>query len=1206
MTDNPAELFSLTRLILIDSYRKGAKVEIKLDGHASLNGTNAVGKTSLLRLIPLFYGESPQKMVRGGGVTQSFISHYLPHSTSLIIFEYSRRGLMCMVVMHASKSGENVCYRFIDQPFDVARFVDENGGLVDGSDLNRHITKRNEFCSEQITVLSDYRSIIQNTVRKKEHRALAGRFAFVGAGARLGHIEKIVTGMFSREISFHDIKRVIASCIMEDKQSIRLVSNKSEMDSWLKEYRAYQAVMSHAGRMKALGESVLRHEEASRQLRDVHTEFLLLLRQHEQGLNAESTLLGGIDGQMNLLADETNKALREINAAMGLADGRIKSIEGQIAGLENRRDQYAREKIEELARLVDQIPEMETRASELKGRESALLGKSGNLATQYGSMRNTRTARFHDLERDQNALKDPIRAEAEAERERLTLQSKTEWDGIEAAYEERERTLLVEGGVIYEKLGALRVTVDSPQPAPKYVEARDTAQDKLNAAMDAHAQALKDYEAAEQAHATEGQEFDSIDGKIQALHAQEAGERAKRDHLLSLASAAPGTLLHYLRENRPEWVNDIARVVPEELLLREDLDPSITKGEDLYGVSLDLSAIDAPRAADEEILRGQIEEIDRAIARIRDEIKARDAELAIQSERLNETRDKTTALKQLWIRAEAHMGACKTALGTAQRALEADRKDAASNARHELTERQIAQTRNADALKLLKAGRTEKWQTHNAVLVRALKDVADTAKEAIRRIDAVIGQSRVECQTDLSRLDDELAQALKSAGVDTESLKRLHDDLGELEKSLTEARKGIAPVGGWRNWVKGEWSRHEALKLDLLNAQVEAKHLAEEDIGVKAKRDTQSKVLKDQLDAAKTREAHLKRMWGFASSRCGQLGEWPADPVEVESRPGPGKSQDALEAEMDRALQEIKEEKGKARQEVDVLRRAMYEHPGTTAYDFYEQKRLALGPDQENGSPFVWAKPMQEWFDTANVDARRLLLNQCRLFSQGIHDFHDQLDKFKRHVTSFSNDLGTKMNDSIRFRSINGIAVRLTASFDSIDVWDKIGKLNEEYSAWAGSNDLPPETFAAAVAAVNKGLQGRHSVEVKPEDLIEIELDIDEAGQPIKTVKDEVQLKSVSSNGLSYIIMCVVFVGLINKIRGNEPVSLAWSLDELRDLDSGNVQLLLELLTNNKINLVSAFPDPDPEILSLFKHRYTIQEGRKVATFRMPGEAAHV
>lgn len=1206
MVDSQSELFCLKRLILIDSYRKGAKVEIKLDGHTSLNGTNAAGKTSLLRLIPLFYGESPHKMVRGGGVTQSFVSHYLPHSTSSIIFEYNRRGQMCMVVMHASKSGESVYYRFIDQPFDVARLVDENGELVDVSDLNRHITKRNEFCSEQITALTDYRAIIQNTVRKKEHRGLAGRFAFVGAGSRLAHIEKIVTGMFSREISFHDIKRVIVSCIMEDNQSIRLVSNKSEMESWLKEYRAYQAVMSHASRMKVLGESALRHEEASRQLRGVHTEFLLLLRQQEFGIHEADLLMSDLDSQISLLTDETNKALREINKEIGLANSRVESIADRIDGLESRRDQYAFEKIEDLARLVDQIPEMDTSASAMKERETALLGESGALATRYGDMRNARTARFHDLERNQNALKDPIRAEEEAERNRLTLQSKTEWAGIEVAYEKQEQALLTERDGINGRLGALGEAFRSPQPALKYVEARDTAQAALTKAMEVHSQALQAYEAAERDCAQEIREFDNIDGRVQALQTHEVQEKVKRDRLLSLASAAPGTLLHFLRENRPAWVNNIARVVPEELLLREDLDPSITKGEDLYGVSLDLSAIDAPRAADEEILCGQIKEIDRAITRIQDELKAKNAELAAQSDRLTNANEKTAALKLSWIQAESHQSACRTALETAQRELDADQKEAARNAQRELTEQKRILAKKDEALALLKAGRTEKRQAHEFHLTSALKTAADTAREAIGLIDDTIRQARTECEKDLSSLSNELEQALKTAGVDTASLERLRDDMANLDARLIEARKGIAKVGGWRNWVKDEWSRYEALKLDLSNAQMEAKRLAGNETRVKAEREAQNKVLVSKLDAAKDRKAQFVRMQDFAKSRCERLGEWPADMTEVESRPGPNRSQDALDAEMDRALQKIKVEKGKARQDVDVLLRAMYEHPNTTTYDFYEQKRLAIGPDQANGSPFVWVKPMQEWFDTAHVDARRLLLNQCRLFSQGIHDFHDRLEKFKRHVTTFSNDLGTKMNDSIRFRSINGIAVRLTTSFDSIDVWDKIRKLDEEYSAWAGSNDLPPEPFAAAVTAVNNGLQGRHSVEVKPEDLIEIELDIDETGQPIKTVKDEVQLKSVSSNGLSYIIMCVVFVGLINKIRGNEPVSLAWSLDELRDLDSGNVQLLLELLTKNKINLVSAFPDPDPEILSMFEHRYTIQEGRKVATFRMPGEAAHV
>ena len=43
-------MYSLNRLILIDSYKPGELVEVRLDGHTNLNGVNGAGKTTLLRL----------------------------------------------------------------------------------------------------------------------------------------------------------------------------------------------------------------------------------------------------------------------------------------------------------------------------------------------------------------------------------------------------------------------------------------------------------------------------------------------------------------------------------------------------------------------------------------------------------------------------------------------------------------------------------------------------------------------------------------------------------------------------------------------------------------------------------------------------------------------------------------------------------------------------------------------------------------------------------------------------------------------------------------------------------------------------------------------------------------------------------------------------------------------------------------------------
>ena len=76
-------------------------------------------------------------------------------------------------------------------------------------------------------------------------------------------------------------------------------------------------------------------------------------------------------------------------------------------------------------------------------------------------------------------------------------------------------------------------------------------------------------------------------------------------------------------------------------------------------------------------------------------------------------------------------------------------------------------------------------------------------------------------------------------------------------------------------------------------------------------------------------------------------------------------------------------------------------------------------------------------------------------------------------------------------------------------------------------------------------------------------------------------------------------MAFINRIRRSAKVNIIWALDELKDLDSGNVVALVELLERNHITLVCAFPDPDPETMALFKHRFTVESDRRLAEVRV-------
>ena len=1196
--------FALRRLILIDSYRKGAVTELKLDGHTSITGANGIGKTSLLRLIPLFYGESPNKLVQGGGVNKSFVQYYLPHTTSYIIFEYSRLGKLCMAVLHASSSGESVYYRFIDQPFALERFTDEDGNLIEGPNLLRHIRKRGEFCSEQITAISDYRAIIQNTVSSnREHRTLAANFSFVGAGARLSHIEKIVTGMFSRVTNFRDIKRMIVSCIVDDKTSVKLETSNATMKDWVREYRAYAHVMEQSSRMQAFHESITRHKEAERQLRLVHADFLHLKEKRQEEIELAEEKVRDIRKKMRTLEEQTTERLREINEQLGVSQGLEKSLRNALQALEKQYHAYEGEGLPELAELVDSLPQLRRELAEKEARERALLGASEELSNRYAEMRNKRIEDFHAFERMKNAEKDRVRSEGQKEEQKARLAADEAWKAIAAEFDQQEAALIKEKDQMVERLGGLKRAAEFPQPDPEVIATKERARADYDKAVEAFNKATAEYEEAKRTYQSEIEAFRVIEGEIQSLQEQEKKEQAVKSRLLSLKNAKEGTLLHFLRENHPGWTRNIAKVISEDLLLRTDLIPTLVSEEalSLYGVGLDLAVLDTPKAADEQALQLKIEEVERAIERLGRAVRDKEKELEAHAERISKAKALLDEKQLNHIQSQNAERSSKAALEAAERALTENIRQAGIRAQQQLQEAQQAVDKVEQQLRELKSARNARWRTHKDELNKRIEEIDARIKAEIAEIDRAIVSAKRSCDKDIEDLNRELESALKAKGVDTASLEKLRKEKADVQEKAMRAHASEIKVIDWRRWLKAEWENRQEKEAELKKVQAEIKRLENQADQLRTEHKTKRDALTNALEKAEQEKAELERLYDFVVKRIERLASWPVNDINVADRPL--QDQDTLEAEMDRLIKEIRDEKTRAHDILRPIERAFFEMPGSAPYQFYDKKRLELGPERAD-SPFAWFEPLKEWFEDEHENVRRLLLSQCRNFAAGIHEFHDRLDSFKRKVSIFSKDLRENMAASTRFRFINSVAVRITTSFDTLDGWDKIKRLDEEYSVWAGKDgyDLPDASFADAVEQVSDWLQGRHTLDVKLEDLLNLEIEIEEVGQPKKTVKDERQLRDASSNGLSYLILCVVFVGLINKIRGSQPVQLVWALDELRDLDLDNVSVLLDMLTDNHIYLVSAFPDPEPEILSLLKNRYAIQEGRRLAVFRMEEE----
>lgn len=220
---------------------------------------------------------------------------------------------------------------------------------------------------------------------------------------------------------------------------------------------------------------------------------------------------------------------------------------------------------------------------------------------------------------------------------------------------------------------------------------------------------------------------------------------------------------------------------------------------------------------------------------------------------------------------------------------------------------------------------------------------------------------------------------------------------------------------------------------------------------------------------------------------------------------------------------------------------------------------------------------------------------QAQTFGSSIRNYQQALDRFDRGIDSLSRRLAAHIDTNIRFEKIESIQGRLSSKVTTLGYWDQIVLFTKNFDDWSrmGEGRLPGREFAEMVRQVSEQLQGKGRVEMKLVNLLELEIIVTENGRSKRATQAE-ELRQISSHGLSYLILCVFFIALVNMIRKDQPLNIIWPMDELKELHQMNIELLVDILTQNRITLLSAFPDPDPDILRLFKNRYQVVGNREL------------
>ena len=263
-----------------------------------------------------------------------------------------------------------------------------------------------------------------------------------------------------------------------------------------------------------------------------------------------------------------------------------------------------------------------------------------------------------------------------------------------------------------------------------------------------------------------------------------------------------------------------------------------------------------------------------------------------------------------------------------------------------------------------------------------------------------------------------------------------------------------------------------------------------------------------------------------------------------------------------------------------------------------------MGPGVDAERARAWVPIFRSWYSGEHEAFRNTLRVEAAQIAGAISSFHQQMDRFHKQVVRFNASLQENLDANLGFESISRVTVKIVSTVHQLEYWPVIEKVANSQRIWIAGDgtDLPPPEFSATLRELLEHWEVRAGIRAELTHQISIQGEVIENGN-LRTFRKAEDLETVSSNGLSYIVLCVIFIGFINRIRRGAAINVTWALDEIKDLDIGNVEVLMSVLRKNNITLVSACPDPDVDVLAMFKNRRSIRSDRVI--YDPSGALAH-
>lgn len=1198
-----ATIPGLVRMLLIDTRLfPGAISEVPLDGNTLVTGTNAAGKTSIIQLLPLFSGVSPSKISRKSQ-GKSFYGHYLPRSTSYVAFEYRHRdGGLRSVIVHAAIADDKPMFRFVRSGLFEDMFVGDDNEFVAAPNLASHLRNRGYQVADRIVdTLTDYQTIIQGlpikTAAAKDRTFLGQmvpQYTMSQPGQPLLNLDRVVYSMLKKDVSLQALEEMIAENILQDDTGIQIESDRTKLEHWPSRYQSYQLVMDEEDAARKLQRQnvELNGYAGHRHAAIAELQSLgIALAQDETRAKAEKekaatklkTEQENYAERKEQLHEATSNALIAKNRVVdSIHDIEKFEIQGKAAGIETK------------VSLAGRKTQIETDRDEVQHRLTALDGEQSELTRSYDGFKHA-AKEAADAERE---IARNDEAEARDQRDAALIVAKARHADAEAILLADHETPINEADEAYDdarsELGAAREAAKSPQVSQETLNKRDEAQRAFTACSAQFTQSMQDERPLEAAVRTQTAAIEKVEREIAGYAAGLSGLKDTLSKLEASKKPRTGSLLAHLRQNRQDWGQNIGRVINPELLSRTDLNPQdIQFADGIFGLGLDLSGVESVADAD-------LTEIDAQITEVKAEIGEVDADIVAARARLTKLgQGRASAQKEL----ASHQGAqsvikrqkasAETTLEKREEDVRLEREQAAviAKARVEAATKDLeaARKRKDDALK----ARKDALGVLHASNATEIADIEDALKKAVAlrksREDAI----KKRLADRLEELEVELASALKKKGIDASHLLELRGQVAAHEKDLASINRDNVQVQKWLHFLAVEMPKLPGLRNELAAANLAHEAAAAKEAEVKRQWREREQALKAAVEAAETAIKRIEAQLSRIKDRLARTEHASIPPSARTSR-----TLEEILAALNEAEKSVKRLESDIRTGVTKIAKVFFTGVGSPAEQHLKRCKESFSSAVEGPE---WVPAIIQWYDELHEQHRDAIMNDGRTITNNIKSGYYRLIELDRQIRSENIALQNSLNRNNVIAAVEDLSVSITSSIKKLDFMPAMERLSNLHEEWMRTGQtLPPEGFTDAMTNLLTYWNGRDGIAANLRDQIKIEGYLIEKGNR-RDFHAGTDMKDISSNGVSYLVLTTILVGFVNMVRGKSPVHIVWALDELGNIDAENTRLLLDMLRENHITLVAATPQAPASVNKIFDYRVKVIDGPRLADIQGAG-----